>query len=85
MESNDEMGTRCRCGKNHSGPYGHYDFWHHNCFHDDPLVWIQGMLTCMECGKVFSVVDAGNLIWSFDLVKEGNDETTIEGPGHETR
>ena len=27
----------CGCGETHRGDYGHYDFVHHNCPHDDEL------------------------------------------------
>jgi hypothetical protein len=35
-----------------------YDYLHHNCFHRDPLSWIdesRGMMICMQCGEVFYV------------------------------
>src|SRR5574340_430488 len=45
----------CRCGATHRGEYAIYDYGHHMCFHDAPLVWIikgvQAM--CSDCGKTF--------------------------------
>jgi len=48
----------CKCGKTHDdSQYGHYDYWHCNCPHDEVVVdeefEDEGM--CPSCGKVFSV------------------------------
>lgn len=47
----------CRCGQTHRGPHAVYDYGHHNCFHDSPLLSIEetGDLVCPDCGKVFEV------------------------------
>lgn len=44
----------CRCGETHRGPYGVYDYAHHNCFHDAKLVRLGvGYFMCPQCGKAF--------------------------------
>ena len=48
--------SRCRCGKVHTGPYGIYDYGHHNCFHDERLSVIGQnplYLICPMCGKTW--------------------------------
>ncbi len=56
---NGEQVYPCRCGETHRGPYGVYDHAHHNCFHDEPLIIVDGdipgYLMCGPCGKVFHV------------------------------
>ena len=60
LEGNLDSGTLervypCRCGETHTGEYAIYDWGHHNCFHDSPLVVIDApdYLMCPDCGKVF--------------------------------
>lgn len=57
----------CRCGETHRGPYGAYDYDHHNCMHDSPLialdsidpgVWDGGDFMCGICGKSFRARNA---------------------------
>jgi len=51
----------CRCGETHRGDYALYEFGHHECFHNAPLLdmgtsdGIEGYLACPDCGKTFSV------------------------------
>jgi hypothetical protein len=54
----------CRCGETHRGPYGIYDYGHHNCFHTKPLVTIRaevGYYCCPDCGLTFFLKDAMEL------------------------
>ena len=52
----------CRCGDMHRGDYAFYDYMHHNCFHDEPLVDITTHRSdtrnptwmCPICGKVWA-------------------------------
>ena len=47
----------CRCGETHRGPYALYDYGHHTCFHESPLIQLgdEYYLCCPECGEVFDV------------------------------
>lgn len=49
----------CRCGTTHRGPYAIYDYGHHNCYHDAPLLPSGqdniNQLLCPRCGEVFSI------------------------------
>jgi hypothetical protein len=47
----------CRCGETHRGEYAVYDYGHHNCFHDKPLLRLDetGDVMCPECGKAWQV------------------------------
>lgn len=57
----DGQGKRvypCRCGQTHRGDWGLYEWDHHNCFHNDPLIEIDseevpGYLMCPACCKTF--------------------------------
>jgi hypothetical protein len=63
----DEQGREvfpCRCGVTHTGDYALYDWLHHNCFHDQPLInishdehGIDGYYMCPACGKTFWLKD----------------------------
>lgn len=58
IEGKAERIFPCRCGETHRGPYGIYDYGHHNCFHDSPLVRVApdeepDYLMCPDCGKSF--------------------------------
>ena len=44
----------CWCGETHRGQYGLYDFGHHNCFHDEPLLQDEYGLICPLCGLTFT-------------------------------
>ena len=43
----------CRCGETHRGPYGFYDWYHHECNHGK--VWVHDEIDatgyCIECGQ----------------------------------
>lgn len=45
----------CPCGEVHTGPYAIYDYGHHTCPHDQPLLVDEetGMMLCPSCGKDF--------------------------------
>ena len=50
----------CRCGDTHRGDYAIYDYGHHNCFHDAPLVDIGSDIgfpdvMCRLCGEMWRV------------------------------
>lgn len=52
----------CRCGQTHRGPYGAYDYGHHNCLHDAPLIVddvVPEQAVCIACGKTFVIQKAG--------------------------
>lgn len=56
---NGEQVFPCRCGVTHRGEYAAYDYGHHNCFHDAPLLFIEsadpneGDAMCPQCGKTW--------------------------------
>ena len=52
----------CRCGETHTGLYAIYDYMHHNCLHDGPLVYYlrevepeSNEVMCEACGKTWQV------------------------------
>ena len=54
FEGNEQV-YPCWCGETHRGPYGLYDFGHHNCFHNEPLIQDEYGLICPQCGLTFTV------------------------------
>lgn len=57
---NGEQVYPCRCGVTHRGPYAAYDYGHHECFHDTPLIRMGAEpdhLMCPSCGQTFWVED----------------------------
>ena len=56
----------CRCGLEHIGPYAIYDYGHHMCFHDAPLMKIHDdYFCCVDCGKDFHV--DGDMRTEYDI------------------
>jgi hypothetical protein len=46
----------CRCGVEHTGDYAMYDYGHHMCFHDAPLLNLgNAQVVCPDCGKDWRV------------------------------
>lgn len=47
----------CRCGEVHRGDYAAYDYYHHNCFHNEPLIEMLRFrqVMCPLCGEVFDL------------------------------
>ena len=59
LEDGEEV-FPCRCGDTHRGPWAIYDYLHHNCYHEEPLVDIGGEIgisywACPICGKTWRV------------------------------
>lgn len=59
---NGERVYPCRCGQIHRGDYAEYDFAHHECFHDSPLIpnGDQSDFLCADCGKAFHIAEKEN-------------------------
>ena len=59
----------CRCGETHRGEYAAYDFGHHACLHESPLIIerLAGaagggvdkhLVICPACGKSWQATEA---------------------------
>ena len=56
---NGERVYPCRCGVTHRGPYAAFDYGHHNCFHDKPLLVLPDIdPMCPDCGETFLLEEA---------------------------
>ena len=49
----------CRCGETHRGEWAIYDYGHHNCLHELPLITVDkdipDYVMCPICGRTWTI------------------------------